>query len=384
MPMNKLNVLFWMSYIHSLQILSVVPQTYKMYEINLRNTYPGKYDFYIKNHYPPVDKIPIITEVKSPLSNIQGFVYIHSNQTTDTYIKSLYCFSSDFTDTNQIFYQFEFTTALKQKNILNIQIPSMLFNNALESQYGIEVKKTFGNISNIGLKIQNNFTEFILLNKAKTISSSRQLLDELTNRPGSRIKHSLESEDYILAFFDRDYNKIISFLNEFISLLQEDDVFLQHQLPMFFINFVKNNLNTFWEEELIFSFKDFNTFKDIHLLNCFFTDLKNLFWLIEDPNHKFALTDHDQCIGSLYGNSCVNVLFNFQEDVDEKTLKCFVYDKKNNKLNYKLMIDTTKRKIFIMFKLRYLKESNIKQIDCIIQTPKKHFKSCDINLIGYL
>ena len=51
MPMNKLNVLFKMSYIYSLKIISVVPQTHKMYDIDLKSTSPANYDFYIKNYY---------------------------------------------------------------------------------------------------------------------------------------------------------------------------------------------------------------------------------------------------------------------------------------------------------------------------------------------
>ena len=57
--------------------------------------------------------------------------------------------------------------------------------------------------------------------------------------------HSLENKDYILAFFDRDYDKIISFLKEFILLLEESNEFLQYDLHVFLKNFIKNNLNTF-------------------------------------------------------------------------------------------------------------------------------------------
>ena len=382
--MNNFNVLFWMSCIYPSQIIPVVPEIHKMYEIDLKSISPAKYDFFIKNYFLSNENIPIITEVRSPRSNIQGFVCIHFNRVTDTYIKSLYCFSKDFTNIDQIFDQFTFTTNLKQKNILNVQIPSMLFNNALESQYSIEVKKISKDYSELGSKVQNTFTECAFSNKIETILLSRQLLEELTNRSGSRIRHSLENEDYILAFFDRDYDKIISFINEFILLLQGDGEVLKRELPMFLINFIKNNLNTFWKDELMLSNKDFDTFKDIHLLNCFFLDLANLFDLTEDQNHKFELFDHDQCIGSLFGHSLVTVLMHFQEDIDEKNLKCSVYDNKNNVLEYKLMIDSTKKIIFFMFDLRYLKESNIRQIDCIVQTPQNRYQSCDINLIEYL
>ena len=385
MPMNKLNVLFRVSYIYSLQIVSVVPQMHKMFEIYLRNAFPLRYDFYLKNYYSSNDKIPIITEIKSPRSNIQGFIYIHSNQATNTYIKNLYCFSNDFIETNQIFYNCNFNTALNQNNFLNIHIPTMLFNIELESRVGIKVKKISKNISDINLKMQNNFTEFILSSKLKIISLSRQLLHDLTNRPESRIKHSLENNDYILAFFDRDYDKIISFLKDFILLLQQkDNKLLRNEIPIFLTNFVKNNLNIFWKNELTLSDMDFNTFKDIHLLNCFFNDLTNLFFITKDPNYKFELYDYDQNIDSLHGYSYVTVLFNFQEDIDVKNLKCLVYDKKNNELDFKLMIDSTKRKIFFMFDINYLKEFYNTQINCIVQTPKKHYQSCDIYLNDHL
>ena len=309
--MNNFNVLFWMSCIYPLQRITLVPEIHKMYEIDLKSISPAKYDFFIKNYFLSNENIPIITEVRSPRSNIQGFVCIHFNRVTDTYIKSLYCFSKDFTNIDQIFDQLYFTKAIGQHNILSIQIPSMLFNNALESQYSIIVKKIFKNIREIDLIMQNDYVEFLLFYKFDMILSSRQLLEELTNRSGSGIRHSLENEDYILAFFDRDYDKIISFINEFILLLQGDGEVLKRELPMFLINFIKNNLNTFWKDELMLSNKDFDTFKDIHLLNCFFLDLANLFDLTEDQNHKFELFDHDQCIGSLFGHSLVTVLMHF-------------------------------------------------------------------------
>ncbi|KKO73597.1 hypothetical protein AAJ76_401000622, partial [Vairimorpha ceranae] len=222
MPMNNFNVLFWMSYIYSLQRITLVPEIHKMYEIDLKSISPAEYAFYMKKYFLFNDNIPIITEVRSPQSNIQGFVCIHSSGGTKKYIKNLYCFAKDFTNIDQIFHQLYFTKALGQQNILNIQIPQMLFNNALESQYSIKVKKISKNISEIEVKLQNGFIKFLLLNKLDIILLSCQLLEELTNRPGSRIMHSLENKDYILAFFDRDYGKLIGFLNEFILLLQED------------------------------------------------------------------------------------------------------------------------------------------------------------------
>ena len=78
-----------------------------------------------------------------------------------------------------------------------------------------------------------------MLNKAKTISLSCQLLDGLTNKSASRIMHSLENKDYILAFFDRDYDKIISFLKEFILLLEGSNEFLQYDLHVFLKNLRK-------------------------------------------------------------------------------------------------------------------------------------------------
>ena len=51
MSMNIINVLFKMSYIYSLQIISVVLQTHKMHDIDLKSTSPSNYDFYIKNYY---------------------------------------------------------------------------------------------------------------------------------------------------------------------------------------------------------------------------------------------------------------------------------------------------------------------------------------------
>ena len=90
--MNKLNVLFKMSYIYSLEIISVVPQTHKMYDIDLKSTSPANYDFYIKNYYSSKDNILTITEVKSPHSDIPGFVCIHYNQTTNTYTKTYIAF----------------------------------------------------------------------------------------------------------------------------------------------------------------------------------------------------------------------------------------------------------------------------------------------------
>ncbi|KKO73696.1 hypothetical protein AAJ76_2990002206, partial [Vairimorpha ceranae] len=187
--------------------------------------------------------------------------------------------------------------------------------------------------------------------------------------------------DYILAFFDRDYGKLIGFLNEFILLLQENYELLKRELPMFLTNFIKNNLNDFWKDELMLSNKNFNTFKEIHLFGCFFSDLINLFYLLVNPNHKFILIDYDQHDEYLFGRSMVTVLMHFQEDIDEKNLKCSVYDNKYNVLEYKLMIDSTKKIIFFMFDLRYLKEFNIRQINCIVQTPQNRYQSCDINLI---
>ena len=384
MPMNKLNVLFKISYIYSLKIISVVPQTHKMYDIDLKSTSPANYDFYIKNYYSSNDNILTITEVKSPHSDIPGFVCIHSNQTTNTYTKNLYCFSKDFTDTDQIFHEFDFITPLRLNNILYIHIDSMLFNSSLKVQNGIVVKKITKNVSNIGLKMQNIFTEFVLLNKEKTISLSCQLLDGLTNKSASRIMHSLENKDYILAFFDRDYDKIISFLKEFILLLEESNEFLQYDLHVFLKNFIKNNLNTFWKNEFVHSGIGFDAFKNYNLYNCFFKDIANLFCLTENPNHKFELNDYDQCIKSLSGYPLVVVFVHFKEDVDEKNLECFAYSKKKNKLDFKLMIDSKKRRIFFMFDLRYLKKSNITQVDCIVKTPKKHYEAFDIDLIEYL
>ena len=383
MPMHKFSILFWIFFIYSLKIISVVPQKFKMYEIDLRSSSPVKYDFYIKNYFPSNDNIPIITEVKSPQSNIQGFICIHSNRTNNTYIKNLYCFSKDFTDTNQIFCQFYFSKELGQKNILNIQIPSILLNNALESQNSIVVKKNSENISKIGLTILNTFTDFVLSNKLNIILLSCQLFDDLVNNPASRIMHTLGKNDYILAFFDRDYGKIIGFFREFISLLQKDNEILQNELPEFSKNFMENNLNTFWIYELMGSGLAFDDFKNYNLSNCFFTDITNLLSLIEDPNHKFELNDYDQSIGSLSGCSLVAVLIHFQEEVNEKNLECFAYDNEKNKLEFKVMIDSKKRLVFFMFDLQYLKEFNIRQVDCIAQTPIKHYVSRNISLISY-
>ena len=377
MPMNNFNVLFWMSCIYPLQRITLVPEIHKMYEIDLKSISPAEYAFYMKKYFLFNDNIPIITEVRSPQSNIQGFVCIHSSGGTKKYIKNLYCFAKDFTNIDQIFHQLYFTKALGQQNILNIQIPQMLFNNSLKFQFCILVKK----IGVMNLQTQNDFIEFLLLNKLDIILLSCQLLEELTNRPGSRIMHSLENEDYILAFFDRDYGKLIGFLNEFILLLQENDELLKRELPMYFTNFIKNNLNNFWKDELVLSNKDFNTFKEIHLFGCFFSDLANLFYLLVNSNNKFMLFNYDKCARYLFGCSMVTVLMHFQEDIDEKNLKCFVYDKKKNVLKYKIMVDSTKRIIFFMLDLRYLKESNIRQIDCIVQTPQNRYQSCDINLI---
>ena len=384
MPMNKMNVLFKMSYIYSSQIFPVVPQIHKMYDIDLKSTSPANYDFYIKNYYSSKDNILIITEVKEPQSGISGFLCIYSNRTTNTYIKSLYCFSKDFTNTDKIFHQFNFIIPLRQNNILNIQIASLLFNNASQSQYVIEVEKDFQSVDDIGLKLQTGFTEFVLLNKEKTISLSCQLLEGLTNKSASRIMHALENKDYILSFFDRDYSKIIDFLEEFILILQDINELLQYRLSLFFTNFMENNLNTFWKNELMRSNEDFSDFKNIHLWSCFFEDLRNLFCLVEDPNHKFELFDYDQCIGEFFGDSLISVLFNFQEDIDEKNLECFAFDKKKNRLAFKLMIDSTKRKIFFMFDLNFLKKSNVTQIDCIVKTHSKHYEASDIDLIEYL
>ncbi|KKO74114.1 hypothetical protein AAJ76_116000579, partial [Vairimorpha ceranae] len=193
----------------------------------------------------------------------------------------------------------------------------MLFNNASQSQYGIGIIKDFQNVSNIGLKIQNRFTELVSLNKGKTNSLSCQLLNRLTNKPASRIMHALENEDYILAFFDRDYSKIINFLEKFILILQDINELLQYRLSIFFTSFMENNLNTFWKIELMHSNEDFSNFKNIHLSNCFFKDLYNLFCLVENENHKFKLFDYDQYIGALFGYPLIAVLFNFQEDIDE-------------------------------------------------------------------
>ena len=90
MPMNKMNVLFKMSYIYSSQIFPVVPQIHKMYDIDLKSNSPANYDFFIKNYYSSNDNILIITEVKLPQSDIFVFLCIHYNRTTNTYIKSLY------------------------------------------------------------------------------------------------------------------------------------------------------------------------------------------------------------------------------------------------------------------------------------------------------
>ena len=43
-----------------------------------------------------------------------------------------------------------------------------------------------------------------------------------------------------------------------------------------------------------------------------------------------------------------------------------------------------KEEFFFMFDLRYLKKSNITQVDCIVKTPKKHYEAFDIDLIEYL
>jgi len=188
--MNKLNVLFKMSYIFSSQIFPVVPQIHKMYDIDLKGTSSAKYDFFIKNYYSSNNNILIITEVKSPHSDISGFFCIYFNRVTNTYIKSLYCFSKDFTNTDKIFHQLNFITSLGQNNILYIQIASMLLNNASQSQYGIVVEKNFQNVGDMSLKIENRFIELVLLNKRKTISLSCQLLHGLTNKSASRIMHA--------------------------------------------------------------------------------------------------------------------------------------------------------------------------------------------------
>ncbi|KKO74198.1 hypothetical protein AAJ76_1020003, partial [Vairimorpha ceranae] len=127
----------------------------------------------------------------------------------------------------------------------------------------------------------------------------------------------------------------------------------------------------------------FDDFKNYNLSNCFFTDITNLLSLIEDPNHKFELNDYDQSIGSLSGCSLVAVLIHFQEEVNEKNLECFAYDNEKNKLEFKVMIDSKKRLVFFMFDLQYLKEFNIRQVDCIAQTPIKHYVSRNISLISY-
>ncbi|EEQ81176.1 hypothetical protein NCER_102577, partial [Vairimorpha ceranae BRL01] len=194
MPMNNFNVLFWMSCIYPSQIIPVVPEIHKMYEIDLKSISPAKYDFFIKNYFLSNENIPIVTEVRSPQSNIQGFVCIHSNRATNYYVKNLYCFAKDFTNNDQTFHQLYFNKALGQQNILNIQIPQMLFNNLLKFQFCILVKK----IGVMNLQTQNDFIKFLLLNKLDIILLSRQLLEELTNRPRSRIMHSLENKDYIL------------------------------------------------------------------------------------------------------------------------------------------------------------------------------------------
>ena len=384
MPMAKFNVLFWMFYIKSLQIIPVVPQIQKMYEIDLRTTCPTRYDFYIKNFNSSNIYIPIMVEIKSSQSNIQRFVCIHFNRATNTYIKNLYYFLKDLTETNQIFYKFSFTTALGKNNILKTHIPTLKSKESLGSPHDTLIKKKTENISDIRLKIQNSFAEFVLFNKIETTLLSRQLLNDLTSKTVSKVVHSLESKDYILSFFERDYSKIINFLKEFVSLLQEDNELLQYKLPIFFINFMRNNSNNFWKNELMLSDINFYTFKDIHLFTCFFTDLKNLFCLIKNPDYKFELNDYDQYIGTLCGNPSVAISIHFEEDIDEKNLKCFVCNKKKNELSFKLMIDSKKRTVFLMFDLRYLKESNITQLDCIVQTPNKHYQSCNIDLKNYL
>ncbi|EEQ82588.1 hypothetical protein NCER_100677 [Vairimorpha ceranae BRL01] len=384
MPMNKFNVINLISLIYSLQIIPADSQIYKMYEIDLRSFGSTKYDFFIKNFVSSDGNNKFITEVQSPRSNITGFVCIHASSTTTDYIKNLYCFYGNFTNTDQIFYQFYFNTILGQNNILNIQIPTILLNNALESQYDIIVKKISDNRSDINSNIKSIFVEFVVSNKAKIISLSIQLLNDLINNPVSKIIHSLENKDYILAFFERDYNKIINFLEEFISLLQEDNSFIRYDLLLFLINFTKNNLSNFWKNELRLSGMNFDSFKDIHLLNCLYSDISNLFCLIEDPNCKFELFDYDQNCGLIFGHLYITVAIYFQEDIEEKNLECFAYDMNKNELNFKHVIDINKRFIFFMFEPLYLKESNITQIDCIVQTPKKHYESLNINLINYL
>ncbi|KKO75139.1 hypothetical protein AAJ76_30000180, partial [Vairimorpha ceranae] len=39
-PMHKFSIIFWISFIYSLKIISVVPQKFKMYEIDLRSSSP--------------------------------------------------------------------------------------------------------------------------------------------------------------------------------------------------------------------------------------------------------------------------------------------------------------------------------------------------------
>lgn len=180
--------------------------------------------------------------------------------------------------------QFYFQIYLSKQNILKFYIPTMSLDDTFNSPFHIVFRQHCEDQNKIiSSQKQKIFLSYLLNNRDKIISNSKRLLNDLTENPKSRFLRSLKEKDYILTFFDRNYDKTIKFFKCLILLLQESDKLSKAKLFNFFINFIKENLNEIWQYRLGQSGMDLNTFKDLHLLNCFFMDIQNLLRLVSFP-----------------------------------------------------------------------------------------------------
>ena len=356
-----------------------------MYEADLRSDNTTNINFYLKNYTSISNNVPYITELIIPETNIQRIICIYHNHSAGSYIKRIYFFQNDLTTPTILkLHQLDYAIFLGKNNILKFFIPAILLDNTLNFPFNIVLRKYLEDTDDLNLERRKIFLDHLLNNKDEIINNSEQLLNDLTKNPESSLFHSLKEGDYILAFFDRNYDKIINFFKSLILVLKENNKDLQPKLFNFFVNFIKNNLNRTWQDELKHSGIDFDVFKDFNLLNCVFTDITNLLQLVSYPDYKFQFYDFDQRTGLYFGNSVLGVLLQLPEDFDEKNIKCIVYDKKQNEVTFKCMFEYTKKKFYFIFDPAYLKHLKITKINCIVMTTNKNYESLNINLTEFL
>ena len=72
------------------------------------------------------------------------------------------------------------------------------------------------------------------------------------------------------------------------------------------------------------------------------------------------------------------------EDFDQKKIDCIAYDKEQNEIIYNCMFEYKRKISYFIFSQAYLKQLRVTEIDWIVKTPGKFYKSLNINLTEVL